>query len=81
MTNIEGVVYLSVKPGRNGRSIVPTRATLRPPSTAGDPDEVTLKVKISMPLSAFQPIDVGLVGVSEDQVMRLASEVDTQVVD
>lgn len=81
MANIEGIVYLSVKPSRNGRSLVPTRATLRPPTATKDADEITLKVKLSVPAESFRPIDIGRIEVPENHVRHVDLEVDTQPVD
>lgn len=67
-THATGVAYLTVRRDwRNGRKVNAVKVTSKPP-TAGEMEDVVIKLNLRIPQEAFRPLDGGTVDITIDQV-------------
>lgn len=68
----EGIAYLTVRRDwRNGRRVQAVKVTSKVPS-AGQLEDVVIKLNIRVPQSAFKPLDGGTVDITIDQIDQTA---------
>lgn len=69
----EGIAYLTVRRDwRNGRRVQAVKVTSKMPS-AGELEDVVIKLNLRVPQAAFRPLDGGTVDITLDQAQPIVA--------